>query len=248
MAAPWKADFDFYEGRTGDDRMIVLIDLGGARHAPLASHPIRLQVRIAMLHPRSDGLRSNAEKDALFAFEDRASAAMEREGDAIFVGRIVAQGYTELFFYVPAEKRAAADDPVTAIGDVSPYELEWFTEEDAGWSWYNDLYPNAYAIQTIMNRRLVQQMVDKGDHLERPRVIDHLVVFPSRERARTAAEALAGHGFDVDEVRRDGGDWRLEFHRRDACDGARPDEFCFEILKVVLPLGGDYDGWGSLLQ
>src|SRR5262245_61916732 len=101
MPASWEPNFDFYEGRWGDDRMMVLIDLGAAAHAPVASHPIRLQLRVRMLDPRPDGLRSNAEKDALFAFEDRLVPAVQRATDAIFVGRIVARGYTEFFFYVP---------------------------------------------------------------------------------------------------------------------------------------------------
>jgi hypothetical protein len=247
VAPPWKDDFDFYEGRMADDRMIVLIDLAADRHAPLASHPVRLQVRVAMHQPRLDGLRSREEKDALFALEDRLIPALERAADGIFVGRLVAQGYTEFVFYVPAERQEEANDPVAATGDVSPYELEWFTEEDPGWTWYRELYPNQYAIQTIWNRRLVAQMKKGGDRIELPRMIDHLARFPSRERVRAAAEALAGLGFLVEEPRQANQTWELEFHRRDLCDGGRPDEFTVEILDVVLPLEGDYDGWGSVV-
>jgi hypothetical protein len=43
----------------------------------------------------------------------------------------------------------------------------------------------------------------------------------------------------------DGDAWALTFHRNDALAGGRPDQFCAEILDIVLPEGGDYDGWGA---
>jgi hypothetical protein len=246
VAPPWTEDFDFYEGRMGDDRVMVLIDLAANRHAPLPSHPIRLQVRVAMLQPRLDGLRSDEEKDALFALEDRVVPALQQAADAIFVARVVGQGYTELIFHVPPERRAVADDAGSAVGALPPYQLEWLTEEDPAWALYGELYPNAYAIQTIWNRRLVEQMKRHGDQLQLSRVVDHLVVFPAQEPAVKAAEVLASRGFQVDPPRHDDG-WRLQFHRRDSCDGDRPDQFTFEILDLVLPLGGAYDGWGSAM-
>jgi regulator of RNase E activity RraB len=31
-------------------------------------------------------------------------------------------------------------------------------------------------------------------------------------------------------------------------DGETPDEFTFEILDILEPLEGEYDGWGSSVQ
>jgi hypothetical protein len=170
---------------------------------------------------------------------------------ALYVGRTVAQGYTELFFYVPPGKRAAADDPPAAVGDVAPYRLEWLTEDDPRWEKYLELYPNAYALQIIMNRRLVQHLREAGDQLDVPRVIDHAVDFPNGRKARAAVQALRKRGFRVDPLtppKRPGAVWRVDFHREDRCDGDRPDQFVFEILQIVLPEGGDYDGWGAPVQ
>ena len=40
--------------------------------------------------------------------------------------------------------------------------------------------------------------------------------------------------------------WGLQFHRDDSLADGRPDEFVAEILDVILPLGGSYDGWGAM--
>ncbi len=59
--ASWPRDFDVYEGRMAGARMMVAIDLAARAHAPLASHPLRLQLRVAMLAPRPDGLRDQSD-------------------------------------------------------------------------------------------------------------------------------------------------------------------------------------------
>ncbi|HVV87403.1 MAG TPA: DUF695 domain-containing protein [Kofleriaceae bacterium] len=45
---------------------------------------------------------------------------------------------------------------------------------------------------------------------------------------------------DPDEER-----WALQFHRDDVLADGRPDEFVAEILDIILPLDGTYDGWGA---
>jgi hypothetical protein len=249
--AAWDSDFDFYVGHMDDAPCAVMLDLGALRAAPLLSHPVRLQIRVQMLRPRPSGLRSDEEADALFALEDRVVAAMAAAAEAIYVGRTVAQGYTELYFYVPVERRAAADDPPAAVGDTGPYRLEWLIEDDPAWERYRELYPNVYALQTIMNRRLVAAMEQEGDQLDVPRLVDHVVFFPTEREARAAATELQGRGFRVDPLEPPEGPdagWRLELHREERCDDDRPDAFVFEVLDVVVPHEGDYDGWGSPVQ
>ena len=229
-------------------RMMVAIDLAARAHAPLASHPLRLQLRVAMLAPRADGLRDGSEADALFQLEDRLVPALEQTADALFVYRILAQGFTHWVFYVPAEKRAAAEQPLATVGPIAPYRLDWFVEEDASWEQYGQLFPDRYAMQIIMNRRLLQRREEAGDRAELPRPIDHAATFRTRAAAETASIALAARGFEVRApVGRDDGSWLLELVRVDVCAPPRPDEVSFEILQIIEPLDGDYDGWGAIV-
>jgi regulator of RNase E activity RraB len=96
----------------------------------------------------------------------------------------------------------------------------------------------------------------RAEHKDRPEVvreIDHLVLFPDEARARQAATAFAKLGYRVDPVRKRkerGGTqaWAVEFHRDDRLDGNRPHEITGEILDIIVPLGGDYDGWGAVIE
>lgn len=247
----WQPNFEFYEATAGDDRAFVTIDLAAARRAPLDTHSVRLQLRVKMLKPRPDGLRSDEETDALFALEDKIEKAIREGAEGIYIGRVVTQGFTEFIFYGPALQQPKLDAPGRLIGDVRPYELEGFTEPDPEWNKYSELYPNPWAWQSIMNRRLLRAMRDGGDQLHIPRQIDHLALFPSEEHAKKAAQALEKAGFTTlpatapEEGKRG---WSLEFKRVDACDNGKPDIFVADILDLIVPLEGEYDGWGSPVQ
>ena len=244
MERPWTENFDFYEAAASKGRAMISLDLAAAEQAPLESHPVRMQFRVKMLQPRPDGLRSAEEADALFALEDRLVTAMDAL-DALYVGRAVAYGCSEYFFYVPAAKK----DARPSLSQLAPYSLEVFAVEDADWERYFELYPSPYAVQTIMNRRLVRQLREQGDQLERPRRIDHLARFESQLQADAAATALRDAGFETGSpTRQDDGAWALEFHKVDHAAEGRPDQFVADIFHLLAPHEGDYDGWGAPVQ
>jgi hypothetical protein len=245
----WKPNFDFYETRLDGQRALVRLDLGAVRYAPVATHPMRLQVRVKMLQPREDGLRSDGEADALFALEDKVAASLQARAQAIYVGRMVAQGFTELYFYLPFAAPAVTDGPLAIVGDVRPYALEWSAEKDSAWECYDRLFPDSHAMQAISNRGLQRVMAQQGDRLQVPRRVEHAALFGSQEAGEAARGALAKAGFQVTALQATPAKaWNLQFSRAEACDGGNPDRFVFEILDLIEPLGGDYDGWGSELQ
>ncbi|MFZ5444849.1 MAG: DUF695 domain-containing protein [Myxococcota bacterium] len=245
MEPLWQENFDFYEAKAKTGRAIVALDLAAREHAPVASHPVRLQFRVKMQHARTDGLRSAEESEALFALEDRLVEAVRTKLEGLYVARAVAYGYTEFFFYVPLAHRAT---DASVLPDAGEYQLEWFAEDDAEWARYGELFPDRWSLQTIFNRRIVAQMQEAGDQLDVPRQVDHVAFFPSRLQATAAAEALRGADFQVDEPEapeKSDEPWMLEFHRDDHCADGEPDEFVAEVLELIEPHEGDYDGWGA---
>jgi hypothetical protein len=165
----WEPDFDFYESRfesdtgTGVTRVVLFLDMGAAAHAPVASHPVRLLVRIAMRTPREDGLRSEEESDALYAAEDAIAERVTKELDALYVGRVVAEGRVTFAFYVPQASAARAGEAGGVIGDIAPYVAEWTTEEDAAWAYYKELlYPDDEARKEMRSRRAADRILRVG--------------------------------------------------------------------------------------
>ncbi len=239
MTEPWQPNFAFYLSRVDDHPASFVIDLNAE---PQASHPVRLQLRVPLLTPRADGLRDATELDAMGAIEDRLAEVAKTRLDGLYVGRVVSQGATEFFFYVPRRVERAAD----VFGDLTPYSLQFLCEDDPEWELYSDcLFPDPYALQAIMNRALIEQLTEAQDVLTTARTIDHFAYFESLEQAQAAATALTAQGFTTDEIdRRADGKFGLKFHRDDRLDEGQPDAFVATVLDIILPLDGDYDGWG----
>lgn len=246
--ARWQENFDFYEARAEEGRAFIAVDLAARQHAPVESHPVRLQFRVKMKNPRPDGLRSDAEADALFALEDKLVEVVQTKLDGLYVARAVAYGFSEFFFYVgPQHLQVGAE----LFKDVPDYELEYFAEADAKWERYAELYPDPWSFQTIMNRRLLAQLTEAGDRFELPRVIDHFAYFATRPQALAAKKDLEAADFAVDEpaAPKEGTEtWGLAFHRDETLADGAPDEFVAEVLDLLEPHEGDYDGWGCPVQ
>jgi len=245
----WEQDFDFYMAMIEDRPASFVLDLGAAKHVPVATHPLLLSIQVGMLMPREDGLRDAREVDALGALEDQFVEALEAKVEAIYVGRVVHDGKTTMFLYVPEPHRAllgALPDLTGAPPDG--YLPKWAVADDPDWEHYRGfMAPDAYAHQTIWNRRLVAIFTEKGDVLTASREVDHLAFFPSRDQAEQAAAVLRDAGFTTDELGepRDDGAWGLQFHRDDTLADGRPDHFVAPIFEQIRPLDGTYDGWGA---
>lgn len=244
--AGWTPSFDVYMAVVDDAPTSFVVDMGAAGHAPLASHPVRIQVRSALLRPLSNGLRDASEVDSLGELEDAIVERLASAVDAVYVGRFLGAGEVTFVLYAP---EGTSDDDLTApLGALGDYRARWDAEEDAGWSTYFEfLYPDEASHLSMMNRQQLAQRREMGDRLDVPREIDHFAVFPSLAQANAAAVTLGDAGFRVSNVEQgeDGETFGVQFHREETLDGDKADAFCEEILDLVEPHDGDYDGWGG---
>jgi hypothetical protein len=157
VTAPrWEPDFDFWSARLDDTPAQMFLDMAAAQHAPLLSHPVRLQVRVALKEPSDDGLLAEDEAEALYAVEDAISARLSAALDAVFVGRLVAEGRATFAFYLPRGSARRADEETGKLvaGAATPYAVQWRVEDDAEWAYYRELlYPDEEAKQEMLSRR-----------------------------------------------------------------------------------------------
>ncbi|SFF39684.1 Regulator of ribonuclease activity B [Nannocystis exedens] len=198
----WQAQFDVYLAAVDGAPASFVLDMGLAPHVPVRSHPLRLQVRVRLLHPREDGLQDASELKAMGEVEDAITGRVSAMLDGIYAGRFTCEGRTTYVFYLSAAQAVRADELASIIGDLGPYEWEWLTEDDPQWDYFTGfLYPDPLSLQAMANRQLLENLEAKGDQLELPREVDHRAYFPTREDAVAAAEDLRSVGFRTDEAK-----------------------------------------------
>jgi len=250
VGAPWTQHFDFYIAVNDGWPVSVVVDMAALEHAPLASHPTVMLLRVPMKDPYPNGLRSDAEFDALSRVEDVLVSALGSNTSAIYWGRQVHRGATDFMFQLEGEPGPGLFERLRPFLSVPDYTVEPKFRSDPEWELYTQHYPSAFHEHTMTNRALQEQLREMGDRLKRRRVIDHVALFPAATSADTAARTLRRRRFTIDEV--DGpdesGSWTLLFHRKDGCDGSRPDAFTAEILDAIQPSGGVYDRWGCAVR
>ncbi len=191
--------------------------MNAAPHAPLASHPIQLAVRVTMKAPRPDGLRSREESGALFALEDALVSALVTRGFLFVAGDYTLEMELEL-----------EEDP------------EWSAYSD----W---LYPPELQGHLMSNQNLLEVLAKQGDRSEVARGVDHLAYSPDPDKASRAAAQLAKQGFKVAPVRAPeppAMQWGLPFTREDSLAEGRADAVTVEILEALQAHEGDYGGRG----
>ncbi len=174
--------------------------MAALEHAPLASHPTVMLLRVPMKDPYPNGLRSDAEFDAMSRVEDVLVSALGSNTSAIYWGRQVHRGATDFMFQLEGEPGPGLFERLRPFLSVPDYTVEPKFRSDPEWELYTQHYPSAFHEHTMTNRALQEQLREMGDRLKRRRVIDHVALFPAAASADTAARTLRPRRFTIDEV------------------------------------------------
>ena len=127
------------EGHTGEYPFFV-------RHRrfsqPIArsEYPTRLNVFWHMSLPDENGFPSSDEAACLETFENRLIAAVEKDESAWLVAVVTGRSEREFVFYLQQPKlflQRLTDMPQ----ESERYPLEIHSQDDPGWSYYDDLVP-----------------------------------------------------------------------------------------------------------
>jgi regulator of RNase E activity RraB len=246
----WEPDFDVYFALVDGAPASFMVDLAAGAHAPVDTHALRVQVRATLKQPREDGLRDGVELEPLGELEDSLAEWLEQQFDAIYVGHLITDGALHVVAYAPVERVGDPQDLLEGF-DGDDYELGWLVEHDPEWGMLLEfMYPDAYAMQVIQNRRLMKARAEHGDDPSLVHAVDHAALFETREQAEAAAETLKMAGFTIDSLAHDDESeaWTLAFQRDERLDGEGPDQFCVEILDLLEPHEGEYSGWGAMIM
>ncbi|TDK26111.1 DUF695 domain-containing protein [Luteimonas aestuarii] len=239
--------WEFYFLLVGDQPASIFVDLARIDHAPLAGFPVMAHVSVEMRQPREDGLSSAEEFDELVMLENTLIQALERAGDAIYVGRNTSSGRRDFYFY--AREGIGWDARVAVEMARAPaYRYESGQCADAGWSVYREfLYPGPVELQRIGNRSVCDALEREGDDLEEAREIDHWAYFPDASRRNAFVADAVGLGYALRE-RHDSGDvegekFMARVFRKDAPAHAAIDDICLPLHDLAQEHDGRYDGW-----
>lgn len=241
-------NWDTYFCRVDGNPASILVDLALADVAPLAAFPVMGYLSVGLRLPDEHGLPARDEYERLGALEDHLERVLTAGAEAVYAGRSATAGRFDCFFYL----RDGEDWGTRAAGAMScfpEYDWEAGAQNDASWQAYSEfLFPDAYAMHGIQNRRALGDLLEQGDDPEKSRDIEHWAVFAGEAEAGNFARAVREKGFAVlsaPSPAESGGaperEFFVRFSRPDAPEGI--DEISYPLLELALEHGGAYQGW-----
>lgn len=238
-------EWDFFFTRIDDKPASIRLNLALRKVAPLENFPFRFSFFVKMENPDENGFSSQEEYPILCDIED----AIQEKGKAlgvISVGVIKGNGELELCFFAP--KVEGLEDAFRGVlGEKFPEYLSKIEFiEDPDWHFYfNFLYPNPYAYQQMMNRRVVYQLQEQGDDLQTPREIDHWLYFAAENDCDNFIKQVENQGYKIlskEKIDNENTPYQLNISRSDSPEEI--DETVWQLLDILGETQAYYDGWG----
>lgn len=239
-------NWNFYPLLVDGKPASIFVDLGIARAVPAAEFPNMAYLRVRMNQPREDGLSSQQEYDTLIALEKDVTETVESGGRSLYVGRKTSSGNRDFYFYT--NDRDIEANLSKAMGNWPAFKFQTGARADNEWSTYWEfLYPSPEDLQKIGNRDVIDQLLENGDQIDRPRKIDHFAAFKTSADRDQFARHILAQGYSVSQTEDDNDkEYWIEFDRTDSPD--QIDDITIDLYRNAKAHNGDYDGWGCLTE
>lgn len=195
-------------------------------------------------------VKADAFSEPLEAFTRDLSSALETSLDAQFAGRVIKDGWAELYYYAPSAKRFEniSSDVMNAHGG---FAYERGSSKDTKWDMYiNNLYPDPYGLLSIQNRHTITSLIEARDDLAIPREVEHYLFFQTKTSMERAVSGLNSHGYEVKEyVNDDESDYGygVVLIKTESITPESIEETTTSLYESAIQEHGIYEGWSTVL-
>lgn len=241
-----KQNWDFYMCNIEDKPSSIRLNLALYDIAPIKDYNYRMTILVKMKKPDENGLSSNEEYPILCDIEDAVTEKAEKL-DGIFTATIKSNGILEIYIFTknPNEMENACKETLATFQD---YEWKCFFDEDPEWDiYFNFLYPDEYSFQAMMNRRVIQNLMEQGDNSEAEREVDHWLYFSNSKDRDFFVNKAEGMGYKInslEELEERNYPYQVHISRLDKAEYHHINNIVWELLDIIRSLNGYYDGWG----
>lgn len=244
-----KTEWDFYFCTIEDRPASIMLDLALSHLAPMPEKSEFVQVTIHLNHPNEHGLTSPGEAEVLYIVEDRMSEHLAKTLGGIYAGRNTSAGQRIFYFYCNS-----SIDCQRIVGEVmegfGTHSYEVVAQRDPEWAFYTQfLYPSQLEYQSILNRRVVENLEKQGDDLSAPREIEHFLYFPTSAHRNSFTEKIEPENFRIVnqsyDAENDELPYALVIGRSEKIDLQAMDETVMFLILQSAEEKGEYDGWAT---
>ncbi len=173
--------------------------------------------------------------------------AIEYEGNAHYVGSMVVDGWTELYFYTSDTK--GFNTTVSTILSPSKYMFESNIVKDAKWNFYEtQLLPSELETHHIVSSKIIHLLAEEGNDEEAIREVEHYVVFDTvTQKDRFLQNALENGFVYKDDISTDEYEYGVALIKEHTTTEKELKDIVTKLYELIKKEHGYYEGWSTIL-
>ena len=242
-----KQDWANYFCFVGDKSAIINLNLALKQIGPIPEYKFNIWFSLEVLNPNEDGLVTQEELERIYQIEDVIVDELGKNG-AIFMGNLKTNGLFEICFYSKyIENYQEIIDSV--MRNYPEYKYSISSKEDSSWNdYFSFLYPEKYEYRSIMNAKVITNLLNSGDNAELEREVDHWFYFKSNQNRELFIKEVSHLGYEVvfqDNLAEDEHPYKLYISHNNNILWDNVDNYVWELVELVEKYEGIYEGWNS---
>lgn len=245
-------EWDFYLTRIDDTAASFFLNFWYRSHAPLPGMDTLYRCDLQMLDPGPHGL-GEADDAARLQEAEEAICSLAAELGLYFVGRIRWSGTWLLRLFGPPDLTDELKQIAKQVLDKKPSrKFDVDSTTDPEWSHYYDfLCPDDERMQWIQDRRVVENLMEHGDSLTRPRRVDHWIYFEVARKRDAFIKAALEDGYQLESAHEDTTSDRkycAQLYRSDKVELEEIHDVVMSLMELAEEHDGEYDGWETSVE
>jgi len=250
-AQQYTGNWDTYIMDADNRPASVVVDLGFGGSEVAKERPNVIIVSIRLLAVLQNGMPSEKESKVLDEVEDSLVGKLGEGLQALYTGRFTKNGKRDYYFY-SNDTSNYRSWVAEALKRYPVFKWMAVARPDKEKSdYFNVLYPTSKEMERLQNRRVVDELKEKGDVLTAPRRVDHFVFFKTEAERKKYAAIVQDSGFVIENAGKELGavdrPYSLQISRIDKIDYASIDKVTLYLWQLALKHFAKYDGWETFV-
>ncbi|MFT3825030.1 MAG: DUF695 domain-containing protein [Chitinophagaceae bacterium] len=250
LANAQEDNWDVYMSQQDKGLASTMINLSLKAEAPVKKMPFLLITGVKFKDCTEDGMPSKKEFDNLYKVEDSIENIITENIQAKHAGTYTYACERQEYYYVSDTAGIRKKLQAMYKKNFPGYTGYVNIRKDQSWSGYLDfLYPSEEVLEFMKNQKVLLNLTQAGDKLEKERKVDHFIYFTSEKDQDCFITYATAQNFKVEGKDKVTGTrpFKLQISRTDKVDAVSITPLTLELRKQASRCNGDYDGWETFV-
>jgi hypothetical protein len=242
--------WEVYACQMGDDTAFILYDHGIRENINNIACNTFVSFLLEFKVIQDNGFPTPEELKAADKVEDElASFITANKGH--YVGRVTVAGKRYFNCYCSLSEQDIASF-ISNSEQQYGYPIRFYIKEDPDKEGYwQELFPSPEDWQVCKDLKVITQLEQAGDSLEKPRLIRHWAYFPNEQQAKAFANWAECEGYNLESYsapNEHSNDYGVRISHMGKPTLSVINHHTITLMHQASALGGDYDGWETSVE